>query len=98
MSGPLSSLKMLDFSTLLPGPYATMMLADMGADILWVDAVKGDIDKEDTRAVFMREYLGRSKRSIALDLKRPEAITIVKRLVNEYDIIVEQFRPGVMER
>ncbi len=88
MSGPLSSLKMLDFSTLLPGPYATMMLADMGADILWVDAVKGDIDKEDTRAVFMREYLG----------KRPEAITIVKRLVNEYDIIVEQFRPGVMER
>ena len=98
MSGPLSSLKMLDFSTLLPGPYATMMLADMGADILWVDAVKSDINKEDARAVFMREYLGRSKRSIALDLKRPEAITIVKRLVNEYDIIVEQFRPGVMER
>ena len=54
MSGPLSSLKMLDFSTLLPGPYATMMLADMGADILWVDAVKSDINKEDARAVFMR--------------------------------------------
>ena len=46
MSGPLSSIKMLDFSTLLPGPYATMMLADMGADILWVDAVKSDIDKK----------------------------------------------------
>ena len=42
MSGPLSSLKMLDFSTLLPGPYATMMLADMGADILLVDAAKSD--------------------------------------------------------
>ena len=99
MSSPLSSLKILDFSTLLPGPFATMMLADMGADILWVDAVKGNhLNQENARSVSMREYLGRSKRSIALDLKRPEAITIVKRLVNEYDIIVEQFRPGVMER
>ena len=73
MKSPLSSLKILDFSTLLPGPFATMMLADMGADILWVDSVKSKIDQENSKAATMREYLGRSKRSIALDLKKPEA-------------------------
>ena len=98
MKSPLSSLKILDFSTLLPGPFATMMLADMGADILWVDSVKSKIDQENSKAATMREYLGRSKRSIALDLKKPEAVDIIKRLVDEYDIIVEQFRPGVMKR
>ena len=46
MKSPLSSIKILDFSTLLPGPFATMMLADMGADILWVDSVKSKIDQE----------------------------------------------------
>ena len=98
MKSPLSSLKILDFSTLLPGPFATMMLADMGADILWVDSVKSKIDQENSKAATMREYLGRSKRSIALDLKKPEAVDIIKRLVDEYDIIVEQFRPGAMKR
>ena len=56
MSSPLSSLKILDFSTLLPGPFATMMLADMGADILWVDAVKGNhLNQENARSVSMRD-------------------------------------------
>ena len=98
MKSPLSSLKILDFSTLLPGPFATMILADMGADILWVDNVKSKIDQEDSKTASIREYLGRSKRSIALNLKKPEAVDIIKRLVDEYDIIVEQFRPGVMKR
>ncbi|MCB9422020.1 MAG: CoA transferase [Ardenticatenaceae bacterium] len=100
---PLSSLKILDLTTLVPGPLATMMLADMGANVVRIeaphrpDAVRflppfdGDISA-------WHAILNRNKRSIALDLKQPEAIEIVKRLVQTYDIVVEQFRPGVMDR
>ncbi len=107
MNPPLSSLKILDFTTLVPGPLATMMLADMGTDVVRVeaphrpDAVRflppfdGDVSA-------WHAVLNRNKRAIALDLKQPEAIEIVKRLVTAdggaYDIIVEQFRPGVMDR
>lgn len=102
----LSSLKILDFSTLLPGPFATMLLADLGADVLRVEAPNrpdlvrlmppydGDISG-------WHGALNRNKRSIALDLKRPEASAIIKQLVSPdggYDIVLEQFRPGVMER
>jgi alpha-methylacyl-CoA racemase len=99
----LYGMKVLDFSTLLPGPYATMMLADMGAEVLRVespsrpDLVRGSqpADEDGSAA---HAFLNRSKKSIALDLKKPEAIEIVKKLVKEYDIVVEQFRPGVMDR
>ena len=91
MLGPLSSLKILDFSTLLPGPFATMMLADMGAEVLRLNPLQKE-------GFHFSEYLGRSKRSLSLDLKKAEAITIVHHLVKDYDIIVEQFRPGVMAR
>lgn len=105
MSGPLSSLKILDFTTLLPGPFATMLLADMGADVLRVEAPhRPDMVRMmppfdgDTSA--WHSVLNRSKRSLALDLKQPQAVDIVRRLVAEggYDIVMEQFRPGVMER
>ncbi len=88
----LTHLKVLDFSTLLPGPFATLMLADLGADVLKVKRpAASDLWGVDP-------YLNRSKKSIALDLKRPESVESVKNLVREYDIVVEQFRPGVMER
>lgn len=101
---PLGGLRVLDFSTLLPGPYASMMLADMGADVLRVESP--------TRPDLMRllppsdpdgigaghAFLNRSKRSIALDLKNAEAIAVVKRLAAQHDVLLEQFRPGVMER
>jgi crotonobetainyl-CoA:carnitine CoA-transferase CaiB-like acyl-CoA transferase len=90
----LRSLKVLDFSTLLPGPYATMMLADLGADVLCVEAETAGLALHTAK----RQYLWRSKRSITLDLKNPECIALIKRLVAEYDILVEQFRPGVMAR
>lgn len=101
--GILSGLKVLDFSTLLPGPFATMMLADMGADVVKVEApnrtdlVKylGPMDGE-VSATF--GHLNRSKRSLALDLKQPEAKEIIYQLIHEYDIVVEQFRPGVMDK
>ncbi|SVA14838.1 uncharacterized protein METZ01_LOCUS67692, partial [marine metagenome] len=92
----LTSLKVLDFSTLLPGPYATMMLADMGADVIWVEPIKTRTTL--TEATAMRSYLGRSKRSLAINLKADKAHQIIENLIQEYDVIVEQFRPGVMER
>lgn len=101
---PLSKLKILDFSTLLPGPYATMMLADMGADVLRVEApgrpeLTRQIPPFDEHGVtYSHSYLNRSKRSVGLNLKSPEAIKVVKELVKHYDIVVEQFRPGVMDR
>ncbi len=102
-TGPLSSLKILDFSTLLPGPFASMMLADLGADVLRVEAPhRPDIIRlmpsfgEDTSA--WHALLNRSKRSLALDLKKPGAVEVVKDLVQSYDIVLEQFRPGVMDR
>ena len=103
MPGPLASLKVLDFSTLLPGPYATMMLADMGADVLRIEA-PGRLDltrvmpPHDGGTSTAHAYLNRGKRSWGVDLKKPESIEQVKALVADYDIVVEQFRPGVMDR
>jgi crotonobetainyl-CoA:carnitine CoA-transferase CaiB-like acyl-CoA transferase len=104
--GPLSSLKILDFSTLLPGPFASMMLADMGAEVLRVEAphrpdmvqLMPPCDEEGNSA--WHALLNRSKRSLALDLKKPGATEVIKRLVGVggYDIVLEQFRPGVMDR
>ncbi|MBR5316141.1 MAG: CoA transferase [Firmicutes bacterium] len=101
----LSNLKVLDFTTLLPGPYATMMLADLGAEVLKVSSPsKPDLILdhapfvEGTEIPANEAWLGRGKKNIFLNLKSPEAIAIIKELVKEYDIVIEQFRPGVMER
>ena len=106
-SSSLDGLKVLDFSTLLPGPYATQILADLGADVLRVEAINRSdllriipplVDKDVRDVSVAHAALNRNKRSIAMDLKTPEAIAAIKKLVLEYDIVVEQFRPGVMER
>ncbi len=101
----LSNLKILDFTTLLPGPYATLMLADLGAEVLKISSPsKPDIVLEyapfieDTDLAANEVWLGRGKKNIFLNLKNPEAVQIVKKLVKEYDIVVEQFRPGIMQR
>ncbi|WP_375738947.1 CaiB/BaiF CoA transferase family protein [Pseudomonas boanensis] len=103
MKGPLSSLKILDFSTLLPGPFASLLLADMGAEVLRVESpsrmdLVRVLPPHDGGTSTSHAYLNRNKRSIALDLKRPEAVEVVKQLVREYDIVLEQFRPGVMDK
>jgi crotonobetainyl-CoA:carnitine CoA-transferase CaiB-like acyl-CoA transferase len=103
MKGPLSSLKILDFSTLLPGPFASLLLADMGAEVLRIESTtRQDLLRElpphDHGTSTSHAYLNRNKRSLALDLKQAQALDVVKRLVMEYDIVLEQFRPGVMER
>ncbi|MBQ5583793.1 MAG: CoA transferase, partial [Ruminiclostridium sp.] len=103
--GALTGYKVLDFSTLLPGPYATMTLADLGAEVLKISSK----DKYDlvvgwkpvipgAQVTGPQAWLGRNKKTIHLDLKKPAAIEAVKKLVLEYDIVVEQFRPGVMAK
>lgn len=103
MSGPLSSLKVLDFTTLLPGPFGTLMLADLGADVLRLESpTRPDMTRlmppvEDGVSA-AQAYLNRSKRSLAVDLKQVEGVALVRELVAEYDIVIEQFRPGVMDK
>lgn len=103
--GSLDDLKILDFSTLLPGPYATLMLADMGAEVLKISsASRPDIVLDyppfigDTGVSASQAWLGRNKKTMFLNLKTGEGKAVVKELVKEYDIVLEQFRPGVMER
>ena len=101
----LENIRVLDFTTLLPGPYATLMLADLGADVLKISSgsrpdivleYEPFIDGTDLSA--NEAWLGRNKRNMFLNLKHPKAVGIVKELIREYDIVVEQFRPGVMDR
>lgn len=100
----LNGLKILDFSSLLPGPLATMMFADLGADVIHVESEnRVDLMRimppyDEDREAFIHQHLNRSKRSLTLNLKSPEAVEIVKKLIMDYDIIIEGFRPGVMKR
>jgi len=103
--GALDGLKILDFSTLLPGPYASLMLADMGAEVLKISSPsKYDLVMdygsriEGTDISACQAWLGRNKKTMFLNLKTPEAREIIRRLIMDYDIILEQFRPGVMGR
>lgn len=103
MSGPLAGLRILDFSTLLPGPFATLALADLGADVIRVEApTRADpvrrLAPQRHGVSAVHAWLNRNKRSLTLDLKQPEAVEIVHRLLRTHDIVVEQFRPGVMAR
>ena len=93
---PLAGLKVLDFTVLLPGPFATYILGDLGATVLRVEApARPDLLRS---MPYTHATLNRGKRSLALDLKQPESITTVKGLLDEYDIVIEGFRPGVMQR
>lgn len=105
--GALEGLKILDFSTLLPGPYATMMLADLGADVLNITGPKQyDLVTNwppflnNSKITAAQAWLGRNKKTIFLNLKQPKAAEAVKKLIVEsgFNIILEQFRPGVMKK
>jgi|GEM_PF-4800191 crotonobetainyl-CoA:carnitine CoA-transferase CaiB-like acyl-CoA transferase len=103
MPAPLEDLKILDFTTLLPGPFGMMLLADLGAEIIRVEApnrldLVRNMPPLDGDTSGSHRIINRSKSSITLDLKKPSAVEIVKRLVCEYEIVVEQFRPGVMDK
>lgn len=103
MSGALAGLKVLDFSTLLPGPFASLYLADMGAEVVHVEAPnRPDLVRMLPPFVqgqsAIHRYLNRNKQSICIDLKNAEQLTELKQRIHEFDIIIEQFRPGVMQR
>lgn len=103
MSAALKGLKVLDFSTLLPGPFATLYLADLGAEVTHVESpTRPDLIRllppYANGQATAHSYLNRNKKSIALDLKDSANIALLKSKITEFDIVVEQFRPGVMQR
>jgi crotonobetainyl-CoA:carnitine CoA-transferase CaiB-like acyl-CoA transferase len=93
---PLREIRVLDFSMFVPGPFASAMLADLGAEVIKVEMPKGDPGRAYVPVQFETE--NRNKRSIALDLKNPAAREIVHRLARNAHIVVEGFRPGVAKR
>ncbi len=94
--GPLSGVRVVEFAGIGPGPFCGMLLADQGADVLRIDrTVEADLGVPvDPRF----DVLGRGRRSVALDLKKPEAIETALQLIGKADALIEGFRPGVMER
>jgi alpha-methylacyl-CoA racemase len=102
-ANPLAGVRVLDLSRLLPGPYASLVLADLGADVLKIEAPEGGdylrwmppLTGKVSWAFFA---LNSGKRSIALDLKSPEGVDILRTLAKDADVLIEGFRPGVMDR
>jgi crotonobetainyl-CoA:carnitine CoA-transferase CaiB-like acyl-CoA transferase len=99
---PLSGVRVLDFSTTIAGPHCSRLLADMGADVIKVESPEGDLMRsrpvQRNGAGTMFGQLNAGKRCIVLDLKKPEAIAAVRKLVKTVDIVLENYRPGVMKR
>jgi crotonobetainyl-CoA:carnitine CoA-transferase CaiB-like acyl-CoA transferase len=99
---PLEGVRVLDFSIMLAGPYCARLLADVGAEVIKIEPPEGDDMRlraplRDGQSAYFGQ-LNAGKRSLALDLKSAEAIELVHQLVRETDILVENFRPGVMDR
>ncbi|MEI8148296.1 MAG: CaiB/BaiF CoA-transferase family protein, partial [Actinomycetes bacterium] len=93
MSGPLQGVKVLELAGIGPSPYACMLLADLGADILRLERGNAQASSEPSW-----DLLNRSRNSVAIDLKNEEGRALVLRLVAQADILIEGFRPGVAER
>lgn len=93
--GPLAGLKVVEFQGIGPGPYCGMMLADMGAEIIRVDRLSNVDKSADHNRV---DILARGRKSIGVDLKHPDGVASVLRLLEKADVLIEGFRPGVMER
>ena len=103
---PFEGIKVLDFTRFFAGPFGTYQFALLGADVVKIEPIGGE---DNRRAQLSQEWVDRNmapafmsinanKRSLTLDLKKPEAQEIVKRLVEDADIVWENFRPGVMDR
>lgn len=99
---PLDGVRVLDFTRVLSGPHATRMLCDLGADVIKVEQPSGDLTRFSSPRInsnstyFIQQNVG--KRNISLDLTKPEAVDLVTRLVANSDVVIENFRPGVMKR
>ncbi len=102
MPGPLDGVRILDFTSMVSGPLATMMLGDQGADVIKIEAPSGDHVRRvaTRRGGFSASFLinNRNKRSIVLDLKKEAGLRAVRRLIANADVVVQNFRPGVADR
>jgi crotonobetainyl-CoA:carnitine CoA-transferase CaiB-like acyl-CoA transferase len=107
--GPLAGLRVIDCSTVLAGPYCTMLLGDLGADVVKVEPPEGDATRgwgppwvgsadEGTRTAAYYLAVNRNKRSLRLDLRRPQGAAILRRLLTDADVVVENFRTGTFAR
>jgi len=99
---PLEGVRVLDFTRVLSGPHATRMLADLGAEVIKVEPPMGDLTRFATPRInsqssyFTQQNVG--KKNISLDMTKPEAVEILKLLVARCDVVIENFRPGVMKK
>jgi len=105
MPGPLAGIRVLDLTSVVSGPLATMFLADQDAEVIKIEPLGGDITRRSRQSIsasgeFSALFVSsnRGKRSLALDLKRPEAAAIMRKLIISSDVLVQNFRPGIMER
>jgi alpha-methylacyl-CoA racemase len=96
VAGPLTGIKVIEIAGIGPGPFAGMMLSDMGADVLRIDRAQAVPPVLPTEPSL--DFLARGRRSVGVDLKRPEGVETVLRLLERADVLIEGFRPGVMER
>ena len=103
-TGPLAGIRVADFSRVLAGPHATMILADLGADVIKIESLDGDGTRQwspPVNAVGQSTYfagVNRGKRSVALDLRAPEGIARASELAATADVVIENFKPGTMEK
>jgi crotonobetainyl-CoA:carnitine CoA-transferase CaiB-like acyl-CoA transferase len=100
---PLAGIRVLDFSHALAGPYCTMLLGDLGADVIKIEPPKGDHSRQWGPPFINGESsyflsVNRNKRSVVLDLKRPAALRVAEELAMASDVVVENFKPGTMTR
>ena len=93
---PLAGVRVVDFSMFVPGPFASSILADLGADVIKIEPPRGDPGRGYVPVQFDTE--NRNKRSLALDLKHPGSASIVRKLAEKAQVVVEGFRPGVAKR
>ena len=103
-SGPLSGMEVLDLTQIMAGPVCTMVLADMGANVIKIEKPQGGDDNRRMGPPFIDGWsagflaINRNKRGLALDLQTEAGKEVIKRLVKRADVVAENFRPGVMER
>src|SRR5258706_6711867 len=100
---PLAGIRVLDLTQFLSGPYGTQVLSDLGAEVIRLEAPQGDLARSipphfvGGDSVYYLS-INRSKKSVVIDLKSDDGRDLVRRLVHECDVVVENFRPGVLER